>query len=257
LRYKPEKKRFFVQKLLIIILITGLADTVKSQGTEFSAPWQDSSRAIIADAYAGNSIDTSKICSDKRLAGIIHKASQGLKTDPKYAERKKIARRKNLLFGSYHLGTNADPVQQADFYLAQTNSDSAELMALDLEGLDSSKFMSLTNAEIFIRRIYEKTARYPVLYCSHEVFSAICKRDSLNSVFGSCPLWYARLKSSIPAFDKKVWGTYSIWQFSCEINCAVTGKCWYNIPGTDKNMDVNVYNGTVAELRQNWPNLKK
>lgn len=45
------------------------------------------------------------------------------------------------------------------------------------------------------------------------------------------------------------------WQFSSEINCtpAHPEKCLYRVPGTKTDMDVNVYHGSIADLKVKWP----
>lgn len=223
--------------------------------TEFKEPWDDTARAIIIDPYCHNPVDFEKLITDKRVTAIIHKASQGDSVDHKYVERKLLAKQYGLLWGSYHMGMSGDPIKQAEHYLSLIQNDSAELMALDLESLDSSKFMSLCNAEKFILHIYEKTKRYPLVYCNNTVLEEISKMYNRSSVFSKCGLWYARFVKEIPGFNINVWDSYTLWQFSCEINCKKTGECKYNVPGTLYDMDVNVYNGSVQELKQRWPEI--
>lgn len=227
----------------------------RGQTSEFNQPWLDSTKAIIIDPYGDNEIDFDKLLTDKRVVGIIHKASQGYSADRKYYGRKLLAKQKGLLWGSYHLGMRGDGKMQADFYLNTIQNDTSELMALDLEGLDTNSFMSLKNAERFIYRIHEKTKRYPVVYCNNTVLEEIGKKYNDTSIFSKCGLWYARYLKELPNFNKNVWSAYTFWQFSCEVNCSETGKCWYNVPGTLYDMDVNVYNGSIAELKLNWPNI--
>src|SRR5688572_9962089 len=131
-----------------------------AQTNPYSAPWKDPNIAILIDLYAGNDIDWNVLKADQQLAAIIHKASQGLNSDAKYAERRKTALSLGYKWGSYHLGTNEDPIKQADHYLGIVENHSNELIALDLESNDSSKHMNIRNAALFIKRIYEKTGRY-------------------------------------------------------------------------------------------------
>ena len=240
----------------LLLLFCFIAVQLTAQVGEFNQPWKDSTRAIIIDPYSENKIDWNALLTDTRVVGLIHKASQGLKADRMYSTRKATAKQAGLLFGSYHLGTPGDPIQQADCYLELTEGDTTELLALDLESLDSTKHMTLPNAERFIKRVYEITGRYPVVYCNRILLNEISTRYDSTSVFGKCGLWYARMRSDIPDFSPKVWPSYSLWQFSCEINCKTTGTCLYNVPGTAYDMDVTVYNGSVDAIRKNWPTLK-
>lgn len=243
------------KSVCILFTISCFSLLTQAQPSEFSAPWTDTTKAIVIDAYHGNPIDWELLVTDKRVAAVIHKASQGLKVDGAYAERKKEALRRGLLWGSYHLGVPGDPVKQADFYLEQTGNDPSELRALDIESLDSAKSMTLRDAEKFIARIKEKTGVYPLFYCNKQVLVALNTQYSKTSIFAQCGLWYARFRNDIPDFEQKIWKTYTLWQFSCELNCSKTGQCLYNVPGTDKNMDINVYNGAINALRERWSNL--
>jgi GH25 family lysozyme M1 (1,4-beta-N-acetylmuramidase) len=229
---------------------------LSAQISEFNKPWEDSTKAIIIDAYSENKIDWVALKTDKRVVAVIHKASQGEKADPGYSTRKAITKQQGLLFGSYHLATPGDPIRQADCYLEMTGGDTTELLALDLESLDSTKHMTLANAEKFIRRVFEATGRYPIVYCNRVLLNEISSRYNSNSLFAKCGLWYARMRSDIPDYNATLWPGYTLWQFSCEINCKTTGTCLYNVPGTAYDMDVNVYNGSVEELRRVWPSLK-
>ncbi|MCW3072820.1 MAG: putative exported protein [Bacteroidetes bacterium] len=240
----------------LFFLVVSAAASMQAQITEFIRPWNDTTRAIIIDAYYQNDINWNKMAADKRVAAVIHKASEGLKTDSKYSERRDSAKSKGYLWGSYHLAKSGDAIAQADHYLSITGNDSSEFLALDLETIDSVQGMTLLNAEKFIERVHEKTGRYPFVYCNKDVRESIVNSYADTSVFAKCGLWYARFRNDISDYDKKLWPSYSLWQFSCELNCSTTGKCWYNVPGTDKNMDINVYNGTVEELRKKWPAIR-
>ena len=262
-----------MKKLLFIFFII-ITNNLYCQ-KEFDKPWVDTTKAIILDPYSANYIDFDKIILNHRVTAIIHKASEGLSKDDSYALRRIQAKSKNLLWGSYHLGKSGDPIKQADFYLSLISLNGNEVIALDLEDVESSKFMNTENAKIFIEYIKRKTGRYPILYANQKVVKAISKRFDNKSVFANCPLWYARFKNKVMDFPKNVWETYTIWQFTCEINCcecAQTNKineCTkYNhnyldscpfkeIEGIKCDMDINVYKGTIEELREGWTKFGK
>lgn len=223
----------------------------------YNQPWLVSSIAIMIDPYYGNSLNFSGIKKDRRVVAILHKASENLKIDSKYLERRKKADENGILYGSYHLGKPQNPIEQADFYLSTIGESKSEVMALDLEGIDGNKFMSLKDAEKFIARIKEKTGKYPLIYANNVVVDAICAKYNEKSIFAKCPLWYARFKQSLDNFPTKVWKTYTFWQFSCELNCKKDNECLYNIEGTHYDIDINVYNGSMEELKNNWKNIGK
>jgi hypothetical protein len=76
-----------------------------------------------------------------------------------------------------------------------------------------------------------------------------------DKVFSKTSLWYARFKSNVTDFPTNTWDTYTLWQFSSEINCKPDHpeNCLYRVAGTETDMDVNVYRGTVDEFKANWP----
>jgi len=224
-----------------------LAICANTMAAEFDRPWNDRNVPLIIDPYFDNPIDWQRLSSEPRVVAIIHKSTIGTAgVDPKYFERKREARRRGYLWGSYHWGTAGDPVAQADFYIATVKPEADELIALDLEDASSTKLMNAREAVLFIERIREKTGRFPVLYTNHSSAELI-SRDFKHSVFASTPLWYARFKGTVTNFPAGVWRTYTLWQFSSEL------KPQLAIPGTRTDMDVNVYNGSIEELKRRWP----
>lgn len=204
----------------IIIFLTLLFQTISyGQTTDFnSKPWENQKYPIIIDPYQGNEIDFEKLIQDKKVAGIIHKASQGYSEDSNYKSRSIKAKSKGLLYASYHLGTKEDPIKQADFYLKTIADNLDEPMALDIEEIGGNN-ISLKDAEKFITRLYEKTNRYPFIYVNNAVLNEINRLYEKNSIFAKCPLWYARFVSTLPNLNNKIWKKVTLWQFSCEINC--------------------------------------
>lgn len=260
----------------VVLTFIALSGSTLAQ-TEFKEPWKDAARPFILDPFYRNAIDWDRLATEPRVIAIIHKASepvmrQGrrvLTPDPEYINRRNEAKRRGYLWGSYHLGRPGDPVEQADFYLDFAKPAEDEVMALDLEGTGPSD-MTVANATRFIARIRERTGRYPLVYITERVRRAI--QQNPDSVFAKTPLWYARYCLSIeevfrPQRPQAVWSTYTLWQFASEINCPTNSATRLNcppqtkkrcplpnpVPGTDYQMDVNVYNGTAEELKSSWP----
>ena len=189
------------------------------------------------------------------MVAIIHRATTGDRADRKYAERKIEARRRGYKWGAYHYGKPGDPIKQADFFLEIVKPEADDLLALDLESPDATKHMSFTDARLFINRVKEKTGRYPVVYANNLVTKAIGEQFGTDEIFSQTPLWYARFRRTVTDFSSTTWKTYTLWQFSSEMNCVAADRnaCLYTVPGTEYDMDVDVYNGTVEELRSRWP----
>jgi len=228
---------------------------VSAQSPEFNEPWKNPNIALAIDPFEGNEIDWDQLATDKRVVAIIHRATIGDRADRKYAERRDEAKQRGYKWGAYHFARAGDPIKQADFFLNTVKPAADELMALDLESVDSTKHMSFDDARIFIKRIKEKTGRYPFVYANNEVLKAISDQYGADEVFSRTRLWYARFKKNVTDFSTGTWKTYTIWQFSSEQNCSAANRsaCLYTVPGTEYDMDVDVYNGTIEELRSKWP----
>jgi GH25 family lysozyme M1 (1,4-beta-N-acetylmuramidase) len=245
--------------------------------TEFFRPWADPKRAIILDAYEHNILDLQEVATDERVTAFIHKGSDGVpppwrcrgeeterelckKTWQRYAisrelyrTRRALAKKLGLKWGAYHLARAGDPLEQVDHFLDFADPQPDELMALDLEGLDQEKWMSLEDAETFVIHLRAKTGRYPVLYANEIVSRRIAESRNAYPVLSRLPLWYARYKPHVrDAFPKGNWQSYRIWQFSYLGNCTEK-KCHYRVPGTDTDIDVNIVDMTPEALRKAWP----
>ncbi len=241
--------------LLIGLLLVCLSSFNFAQSPEFNQPWNNPNIALAIDPFEGNAIDWDQLATDKRVVAIIHRATIGDRVDRKYAERKIEAKKRGYKWGAYHYGKPGDPIKQADFFLATVKPDEDDLIALDLESTDATKHMSFEEARIFINRIKEKTGRYPVVYANNLVTKAIAEQFGDYGLFANTHLWYARFKKTVTDFPAGTWKTYTLWQFSSEMNCSPADRaaCLYTVPGTEYDMDVDVYNGTIEELRKKWP----
>lgn len=240
---------------ILVLLFLGSTFTALAQSPEFNEPWKNPRIALAIDPFEGNPIDWDALATDPRVVAIIHRATIGDRVDTKYAERKIEAKKRGYKWGAYHFGKPGDPIKQADFFLSTVKPEKDDLIALDIDGTDETKHMSFDEARIFIKHIREKTGRCPVVYANNLVTKAIGDRYGEDDVFAGTHLWYARFKRTVTDFPAGTWKTYTLWQFSSEINCQADNRaaCLYTVPGTEYDMDVNVYNGTVEELRKKWP----
>jgi len=260
----------YLASILIAVCVFTLMASGQMSGFN-DRVWLDKKYPLLLDPYGPNKVELNDVLKDERIAGMIHQATVGLRkgTDSaKFEERAGLAAKHGLLFGSYHMGTNADPIAQADFYLKVIGKYSSWPMALDIEDLGKND-ISLHDAEIFIKRIHDKTGRYPLVYVNNVVFNAIDRRYDSKSIFAKCPLWYARFIPDYQPLSNKVWKKVTIWQFASEINCQVclardgdgectrygsgyTSACPYKIAGTEPDIDIDVFNGTLDELKSFW-----
>ena len=241
--------------LLVSSLVACSPFSTRAQSPEFNEPWKNPNIALAIDPFEGNSIDWDQLATDKRVVAIIHRATIGDRVDRKYAERKLEAKQRGYKWGAYHFGKPGDPIKQADFFLETVKPEADDLIALDLDGTDPAQHMSIDEARIFIKRVKEKTGHYMFIYANNLVTKAIAEQYDDDELFAKTHLWYARFKKSITDFPAGIWKTYTLWQFSSEVNCNPLDRsqCLYTVPGTEYDMDIDVYNGTVEAFRINWP----
>lgn len=245
--------------------------------SDFSRPWQNPDRALVLDAYEYTAIDWGKLAQDKRVAGFINKASDGL--PPAYScsgneteirlckalwkryavarelfhTRRTVARALGLVWGAYHLARPGNPIDQANHFLDFAEPADDELIALDLEGNDPSQWMSFADAEEFARHIHRRTGRYPVLYTNGSTARYIADHADEWPLLSRLKLWYARYEPEIGEhFPKGAWSGYALWQFASNINCGPR-HCPVRISGTPHDIDVNVAPMSAEALRKAWP----
>ncbi|ACP24284.1 glycoside hydrolase family 25 protein [Sinorhizobium fredii NGR234] len=262
-------------RLAALVGLTFAAANARAADVE---PWKARQNAIIVDAYELNSIDWDAMLKDKRIAGFIAKASDGLPESftctgdhggdtvahcktmwRKYAvsrelyqTRRMIARFQGLLWGAYHLARPGNPVDQANHFLDYAEPRDDELMVLDIEGIDPEDYMSLEDAAIFAGHIKARTGRYPILYTNHITAKYIAANRHQHRLLSRLPLWYARYKPDIrDVFPMGNWDGYALWQFSSSHNCGKK-RCPYRVPGTLNDIDVNVAAMSVSELKKVW-----
>jgi GH25 family lysozyme M1 (1,4-beta-N-acetylmuramidase) len=264
-------------RLLCAATIALCAGTFPGAASDFSQPWKRDDRALVIDAYEYNSIDWQKLVTDKRIVGFINKASDGL--SPPYAckgnetevslckalwkrhavarelfhTRKTVAKALGLEWGAYHLARPGNPIDQANNFIDFAEPGPDDLLALDIEDNDPEKWMSLEDAEEFVRHVHRRIGRFPILYTNGATAQHIADNREKYSLLSRLPLWYARYKPEIGIhFPKGNWQGYALWQFSAQANCN-ENSCPYRVPGTPTDIDVNVASMDADELRQAWP----
>jgi GH25 family lysozyme M1 (1,4-beta-N-acetylmuramidase) len=262
--------------MLVAALLTGGPASATS---EFRSAWENQQRAIILDGYEQNSFNLVEIVKDPRIAAFIHKGSDGLPANyhcnriadqmqqelckriwrnysvsrELYQTRRQLAKALGLKWGAYHLGRPGKPIDQANHFIDYTDPAADELMAIDIEDNDPEKFMSLQDAQIFAEHVKFRTGRYPVLYTNGMTARYIADHRLEFPILSRLPLWYARYKSDIaPHFPKGNWQDYALWQFTSQNNCSER-NCPYRPPGTSRDIDVNIADMTVTELKRTWP----
>ncbi|MCB1384697.1 MAG: glycoside hydrolase family 25 [Nitratireductor sp.] len=254
---------------MLLALPTGAAPA----RAEFKEPWRDYRNALVLDAYELNALDWTEIVKNKRIAGFIGKATDGLPQEyctereslcgaqwrkysvsrELYQTRRALAKSLGLKWGSYHLGRAGDPELQALHYLQVARPSPDEVIVLDIEHLGDERFMSLEDAERFVATIHRRLDRYPMLYTNHMTAKHIAANRADYPVLSRLKLWYARYKDDISdVFPMGNWDRHTLWQFSYGGNCN-RKACPYRVRGTPYDIDVNIAPMTVDALRKAWP----
>lgn len=259
---------------LVCLWISG---TASSMASEFSKPWLKPDHALVIDAYEYNQLDWNKLATDKKIVGFINKASDGL--SPPYAcpgpeveaklckalwkrhavarelfhTRRTLAKSFGLKWGAYHLARPGNPIDQANNFVDFAEPAPDDLMAIDIEDNDPEKWMSLDDAEEFVRHVQRRTGRFPILYTNGSTAKHIADNRDRYRLLSRLPLWYARYSSEIGLhFPMGYWQGYALWQFSSHANCGAR-HCPYRVPGTPRDIDVNVAAVNAEQLRGQWP----
>ena len=237
------------RKLAAALALAAVAAAPAAAQDAHDRPWTLPNPVIVIDPYSGNSVDWTKVATDANVKAVIHRAYYGLTPDSKFVARAAAARAKGLRYGAYLLGRPGDPIRQADALIAVAAATGTKFLALDIENLDPRLSMTLANAIRFIDRVHARTGRYPALYVNYSTYRHINANYPASSVFAKTPLWVARFRNQVGAMNPKIWPDYTFWQFSSEINCTpATPACLYRVPGTGRDMDVNIFNGSEADL---------
>jgi GH25 family lysozyme M1 (1,4-beta-N-acetylmuramidase) len=266
-----------IARIAIVAFWAVLFGAAGAGASDFSEPWKRADRALVIDAYEYNPIDWQKLARDKRIVGFINKASDGLSPPYKcsgnetetrlckalwkrhaiarelFHTRRTVAKALGLKWGAYHLARPGNPIDQANNFIDFAEPAPDDLIALDIEENDPQKWMSLDDAETFVRHIHTRLGRWPVLYTNGSTALHIAENRDRYSLLSRLPLWYARYKPAIGLhFPKGHWQTYTLWQFSAGTNCD-SRSCPYRVPGTPLDIDVNVASMSAPELRAAWP----
>ena len=258
--------------VMLLMAIAALAP-LRPVHADMLRPWKKPDYALVLDAYELNALDWERIVGDKRIAGFIGKASDGLPQQycadreslcgaqwrkysvsrELYHTRRTLAKALGLKWGSYHLGRAGNPELQALHYVQYARPQSDEVVVLDIENYDDSKFMSLEEAERFVEALYARIDRYPMLYTNHRTARHIAENRAQYPLLSRLKLWYARYKEDIgDVFPMGNWDSYTLWQFAYGGNCN-RKACPYRIDGAPNNIDVNVVPFGVEALRAAWP----
>lgn len=181
------------------------------------------------------------------IFGVIHKATAGDHyVDPKYSERKTLAKQAGLAWGAYHWGVGDVPAaNQASHFLGIAGSEPTILLALDYEpnvsgGHRLGPDMTTQQAAQFVEAVNKAHGRYPLLYTGMAMAGHIPDLPQ-------CPLWWARYASE-PKGIPSTWKTWTLWQYTGD----GLGNQPHTVAGLNGPVDRSQFNGDLDGLKRLW-----
>ncbi|MGE0706443.1 MAG: glycoside hydrolase family 25 protein [Planctomycetota bacterium] len=186
-------------------------------------------------------IDWAKVKADGIDFAIV-RVSDGLNTpDVQFVRNWAEVKAKGLVRGVYqYFRAGQDPVRQADYLVDQVNAHGGFGAGdipptLDLEDYDGQSAATVkTNMDRWIARIVQRTGLHPSIYTSPSFWGGLAPASHGDDN----TLWIAHWGVSSPRVPSG-WVDWTFWQTSS------TGS----INGISGNVDTNLFNGTVADLR--------
>lgn len=189
------------------------------------------------------------------LRGVIHKATQGVTTvDRAYAPRRQRAIGAGLLYGAYDFNDGSPPVKQAQYFWNVADWDENLRLFLDYEDNRLSN-MSIGHACDYLQWMDAKMTgghrcgiysgnrlKDQIIHATPDQRNLLGERDLWLAQYGPVP----RLKDAnarpLP------WTKYFLWQYTGD----GIGLKPHNVPGIQRNMDLDHFDGTAGELREVW-----
>lgn len=166
---------------------------------------------------------------------VFMKASEGGDfSDTTFKTNFSKAREYGFIRGAYHFyNPNSDPIRQADFFINSVQLTAGDLPpVLDIEKKGNNIDQLKNDLKIWLDKIESHYRVKPILYTSYKF-----KTKYLNdSIFNTYPYWIAHYYVDSVRYE----GQWKFWQHT-DVGL---------LPGINKRVDLNVFNGTMEELKQ-------
>lgn len=164
---------------------------------------------------------------------VFMKASEGGDfSDTAFVRNFDEARRVGFIRGAYHFyNPKTSPERQADFFIRSVKLEPGDLPpVLDIETRPADARKLRADLKKWLDRVERHYGVKPILYTSYKY-----KTRYLNdSLFNSYPYWIAHYYVDSVAYE----GEWKFWQHT-DVG---------TLPGIDNQVDLNVFNGTMAEM---------
>ena len=165
---------------------------------------------------------------------VFMKSSEGGDfSDTAFTHNFNQAKKYGFIRGAYHFyNPKTDPVRQADFFIQSVKLEEGDLPpVLDIEkrGMNMDKLRQ--DLKIWLKKIESYYKVKPILYTSYKF-----KTRYLNdSIFNTYPYWIAHYYVDSVRYE----GGWKFWQHT-DVG---------TLPGIPRKVDLNVFNGSLEELK--------
>ena len=173
---------------------------------------------------------------------IFMKASEGGDySDRTFAANFDSAAVHGFIRGAYHFyNPKTDACKQADFFIQNVKLKAGDLPpVLDIEKKTRDIEKLQADLKIWLRRIEEHYGVKPIIYASYK----FKKRYLNDSIFNTYPYWIAHYYVDSVRYE----GKWNFWQHT-DVG---------TLPGIEKQVDLNVFNGNADQLKQLLIPIKK
>jgi lysozyme len=201
----------------------------------------------VIDMYHGDDNEAMpdfKALAAQGIFAIIHKATQGTNyIDPKCKDRLLAAQDAGLLIAAYHFGDSSSVADQAVHYMNTIELMPGDFGILDYEQNPASKQFTMgpSQAASFIS-LLTKAKIAPIIYGS-DLITEMPAKIAASVVSMGAWLWHAdyiSVENKLPA----------PWTAAQRLFWQYTGSG--SLPGISGKMDLNVYDGSQAQLTALW-----
>lgn len=183
-----------------------------------------------------DTIDWQKVVESKQYAFAYIKATEGHDfVDDKFAENWKNARKSGLRVGAYHFfSMRSSGATQAEYFISVVPKENDALPpVIDLEiSADQNKELVRKEVENLQNRLEKYYGKKPVLYVTYDTYNAYIKDN-----FPGTGIWVRDIITAPFVGRQQKW---LIWQYTNR------GR----VPGINKYVDINVFSGNEADLKQ-------
>lgn len=197
-------------------------------------------------SHYNGSVDFTKL-PVAELAFAFVKASEGMFTkDPLYAENYSGLKQKQILRGAYHFFyPQLDPQVQASNFLSvvtQLNAgDLPPVLDVEVSGEQSPSAIAAAMQQ-WLNTVQQNLGRAPIIYTAAGFWNTALGG---TTSFAAYPLWVAEYTGNFSPHLPNGFADYLFWQYS------ESGS----VPGIAGNVDLDQFNGSLADLNQLAINL--